>query len=70
MKTEFLEFLNYMRTPQYKENLRQQIDQEMDHNKELKCRITGLEKQIKNLQKTSLTNFGCRLGEVSNIMNK
>ncbi|XP_064625408.1 histone-lysine N-methyltransferase, H3 lysine-79 specific-like isoform X1 [Lineus longissimus] len=64
MKAEFLEFLSFMRTPQYKENLRQQIDQEMDHNKELKCRITGLEKQIKNLQKTSLNNFGSRLGEI------
>ncbi|KAL3870081.1 hypothetical protein ACJMK2_042696 [Sinanodonta woodiana] len=64
MKQQFTHFLAYMQTPQYKESLKQQIDQEKEFQMELKSKVCQLEQQIVNLQKDSVAQLKARFQEV------
>ena len=57
-------FLNYMQGSRYKDQLRREIDNEREKNKQLKARAAQLDKQIGSLQKDSIGQLKERLGEV------
>ena len=57
-------FLNYMQGSRYKDQLRREIDNEREKNKQLKARAAQLDKQIGSLQKDSIGQLKGRLGEV------
>ncbi|KAK3591174.1 hypothetical protein CHS0354_029026 [Potamilus streckersoni] len=64
MRQHFSQFMAYMQTPQYKESLKQQIDQEKEFQMELKSKVCQLEQQIVNLQKDSVAQLKARFQEV------
>ena len=63
-KTQMMMFLNYMQGSRYKDQLRREIDNEREKNKQLKARAAQLDKQIGSLQKDSIGQLKGRLGEV------
>lgn len=63
-KQQFMQFLDYMRTPSYKENVNQQIAKEKDRNQKLLNRAGQLEKQIRVLIDDSVALLKARMNEL------
>ncbi|CAE1245949.1 DOT1L [Acanthosepion pharaonis] len=63
IKQRYTEFLNYMKTPQYKTSIEQQIEVEQKRKSSLENEVQKLEKQISHLRKASLQQLKNRLGE-------
>ena len=61
---QFMRFLDHMQAPRYKDQLRREIDNERERNKQLKARAAQLDKQIGSLQKDSIGQLKGRLAEV------
>lgn len=63
-RTQFMSFLEQMRSPSYKENMNQQINVEKERNKNLLNRVSQLEKQIKALIDDSVALLKARMNEL------
>ena len=63
-KQQILQFINYMQTPQHKDILKQQIDDERRRNVELMNQLNCLERHIKGLLEKGVTLLKSRLYEL------
>ncbi|XP_059607611.1 histone-lysine N-methyltransferase, H3 lysine-79 specific [Phlebotomus argentipes] len=63
-RNQFMQTLEQMRTPSYKENITQQIERERERNKKLLNRANQLEKQIRVLIDDSVALLKARMKEL------
>lgn len=63
-RNQFMNFIESMKSPPFKENLHRQIEKEKDHNKRLLNRTGQLEKQIKVLVEDSVVLLKARMHEL------
>ncbi|XP_067129964.1 uncharacterized protein [Centruroides vittatus] len=76
-KHQFLHFLNYMQTSQYRKELQQSIDQEKECHAKLVTKASQLEKQIKlliedsvSLLKSRMEDLGVHTNNTVDFLNK
>ncbi|GAB6026552.1 hypothetical protein CHUAL_012970 [Chamberlinius hualienensis] len=63
-RSQFLQFLCYMKTPQYQQSLKEQMAQEKVRNVKLLGRVSQLEKQVKVLVDDSVNLLKARMTEL------
>ncbi|XP_060559801.1 histone-lysine N-methyltransferase, H3 lysine-79 specific-like isoform X1 [Ruditapes philippinarum] len=63
-RQEYMQFLVYMQTPEYKESVTEQIEKEKLRKLDLNSEVIRLEKQIEHLQKDSTKQLKTRLKEL------
>ncbi|KAL4236947.1 Histone-lysine N-methyltransferase [Mactra antiquata] len=63
-RQEYMQFLVYMQTPEYRQNVKEQIEKEKLRQVDLNSEVQRLEKQIDHLQKDSTQQLKTRMKEL------
>lgn len=69
MQQQFMQFLGYMQTAEYKQSIEKQIEREKLRNADLNTEAEQLERQIKHLQEDSTVQLKSRLKEVCQALS-